>query len=106
MLPEDDARFAGLPRKKNTFGGGTLRDLLLDRRPFFGVQHVELLWGVMALCVLAMLFLRQHHFELTEKAIQWPDALGWMALLAGVVVTAGLRIVALWRKWELPGWQV
>ncbi|MDB5779086.1 MAG: hypothetical protein JWP79_1957 [Polaromonas sp.] len=58
------------------FGGGTLRDLLLDRRPFFWVQHVELLWGVMALCVLAMLFLRQQHFKVTEKAIQWPDALG------------------------------
>jgi uncharacterized membrane protein YeiH len=29
-----------------------------------------------------------------------------MALLACVVVTAGLRIVALWRKWELPAWHV
>ncbi len=163
------------------FGGGTLRDLLLDRRPFFWVQHVELLWGVMALCVLAMLFLRQQHFEVTEKAIQWPDALGlglfaatgvhlalvdgmpllvavllgvitgvfggvlrdmvcnevptafrdhrpyavcafaggwvyaglwlldapgWMALVACVVTTAGLRLVALWRNWELPAWRV
>lgn len=163
------------------FGGGTLRDLLLDRRPFFWVQHVELLWAVMALCVLAMLFLRQQHLEVTEKAIQWPDALGlglftatgvhlalmdqmpvlvavlmglttgvfggvlrdmvcnevptafrdhrpyavcafaggwvyaglwlldapgWMALVACVVVTAGLRIVALWRNWELPAWRV
>ena len=58
------------------FGGGTLRDLLLDQRPFFWVQHVEVLWGVMALCVLAMLFMRQRHFEVTEKAILWPDALG------------------------------
>jgi uncharacterized membrane protein YeiH len=58
------------------FGGGTLRDLLLDQRPFFWVRHVEMLWGVLALCVLAMLFLRHRHFELTEKAIQWPDALG------------------------------
>ena len=58
------------------FGGGTLRDLLLDQRPFFWVRHVEVLWGVMALCVLAMVFLRHRHFELTEKAIQWPDALG------------------------------
>ena len=58
------------------FGGGTLRDLLLDQRPFFWVQHVEVLWGVLGLCVLAMLFLRHRHFELTEKAIQWPDALG------------------------------
>jgi uncharacterized membrane protein YeiH len=163
------------------FGGGTLRDLLLDHRPFFWVQHVELLWGVMALCVLAMLFLRQQHFEVTEKAIQWPDALGlglfaasgvhlaliaqapmlvavlmgvitgvfggvlrdmacnelptafsdhqpyavcafaggwayaglwwlgvpgWVALLCCVVITAGLRIVAMWRGWTLPAWRV
>lgn len=163
------------------FGGGTLRDLLLDRRPFFWVQHVEVLWGVLALCALAMLFMRQHHFELTEKAIEWPDALGlglftasgvhlalnqhlpllvavmmglitgvfggvlrdmvcnevpkvfrdhrpyavcafaggwvyaglvqlqapgWLALLACVIVTAGLRALALWRNWELPAWRV
>lgn len=58
------------------FGGGTLRDLLLDQRPFFWVRHVEVLWGVLLLCVLAMAFLRQRHFPLTERAIQWPDAIG------------------------------
>jgi uncharacterized membrane protein YeiH len=58
------------------FGGGTLRDLLLDQRPFFWVRHVDMLWGVLALCILAMLFLRHKHFEPTERAIQWPDALG------------------------------
>lgn len=163
------------------FGGGTLRDLLLDQRPFFWVRHVEMLWGVLALCVLAMLFLRARHFAPTERAMQWPDALGlglftatgvhqallldmpalvavlmglitgvfggvlrdvvcnqiptafhdhrpyavcafaggwlyvglwqmeapgWLALLACVAVTAGLRGLALWRDWQLPGWQV
>lgn len=58
------------------FGGGTLRDLLLDQRPFFWVQHVNALWGILGLCLLAMLFMRQRHFEVTEKAILWPDALG------------------------------
>jgi len=163
------------------FGGGTLRDLLLDQRPFFWVQHVEVLWGVLGLCALAMLFLRHRHFELTEKAIQWPDALGlglftatgvhhalnalmpplvavmmgvvtgvfggvlrdmvcneiptafrdhrpyavcalaggwvyvglwqldtpgWAALMGCLAVTAGLRVLALWRNWELPAWRV
>ena len=162
------------------FGGGTLRDLLLDQRPFFWVRPVEVLWGVLALCVLAMLFLRHRHFKLTEKAMQWPDALGlglfaatgvhqalllempsvvavlmgvitgvfggvlrdvvcnqiptafhdhrpyavcafaggwvyvglwqleapgWLALLGCVLVTAGLRGLALWRDWELPAWK-
>jgi len=163
------------------FGGGTLRDLLLDQRPFFWVRHEEMLWGVLALCMLAMLFLRHRHFELTEKAIQWPDALGlglftatgvhqalalempglvavlmglvtgvfggvlrdvvcneipsafrdhqpyavwafvggwayvglwqadvpgWLALVACVGITAGLRALSLWRNWELPAWRV
>jgi uncharacterized membrane protein YeiH len=163
------------------FGGGTLRDLLLDQRPFFWVRHVEVLWGVLAICVLAMLFLRRRHFEVTERAIQWPDALGlglfaatgldqalqlqmpavvavlmgiitgvfggvlrdivcneipsafkdhrpyavcafaggwvyaglmeiaapaWLALVACVVVTAGLRALAVWRDLELPAWRV
>lgn len=163
------------------FGGGTLRDLLLDQRPFFWVRHVEVLWAVMGLCVLAMLFLRQRHFRLTERAIQWPDALGlglfaatgvhqalllqmpalvavlmglitgvfggvlrdmvcneipsafadhhpyavcafvggwvyvglwqvqapgWLALVACVGITAGLRALALWRNWQLPPWRV
>jgi uncharacterized membrane protein YeiH len=163
------------------FGGGTLRDLLLDLRPFFWVRHVEYLWGVLALTTAAMLFMRQRHFEPTERAIQVPDALGlglfaavgvdvamnngmpalvtvlmgvvtgvfggvlrdivcneiptafrdhrpyalcafaggwvylgldavaapeWLALALTVTVTAGLRLLALWRDWRLPLWRV
>jgi len=58
------------------FGGGTLRDILLDRRPFFWVQHASWLWALLALCAVAMLTLRARHFELTERAVLWPDALG------------------------------
>src|SRR3954469_20603855 len=58
------------------FGGGTLRDVLLDRRPFFWVAHSEWLWVLLALCVGAMIFLRARHFAPTARAMQWPDALG------------------------------
>ena len=58
------------------FGGGTLRDVLLDRRPFSWVAHPEWLWALLALCVAAMTFLRSTHFAPTERAMQWPDALG------------------------------
>ena len=58
------------------FGGGTLRDVLLDRRPFFWVAHVEWLWALLGLCIAAMAFLRTRHFAPTERAMQWPDALG------------------------------
>ena len=58
------------------FGGGTLRDILLQRRPFFWVEQASWLWALLGLCAAAMLFMRQRHFMLTEKALQWPDALG------------------------------
>lgn len=163
------------------FGGGTLRDLLLDQRPFFWVRHTEFVWGILGLSVAAMLFMRQRHFEPTQRLMQWPDALGlglfaavgvdvatavgmpaiiavmmgmitgvfggvlrdvlcnevpqafsdhrpyavcafaggwadvllrqlhapdWAPLLACVLLTAGLRGLAVWRNWELPAWRV
>ena len=65
------------------FGGGTLRDILLDRRPFFWVQHAGWLWVLLALCIAAMVFMRARHFEPTERALQWPDALGLGLFTAG-----------------------
>ncbi len=65
------------------FGGGTLRDVLLDRRPFFWVAHFEWLWALLALCIAAMAFLRARHFAPTERAMQWPDALGLGLFSAG-----------------------
>jgi len=58
------------------FGGGTLRDVLLDRRPFFWVEHASWLWALLGLCIAAMFVLRARHFRPTERAMQWPDALG------------------------------
>ncbi|RYF35762.1 MAG: trimeric intracellular cation channel family protein [Comamonadaceae bacterium] len=69
------------------FGGGTLRDILLDRRPFFWVEHTVWLWLLLGLCAVAMLFLRDRHFAPTERAAQWPDALG-----LGLFAASGTQI--------------
>ena len=71
------------------FGGGTLRDVLLDRRPFFWVERAGWLWAVLLLCVAAMLFLRAPHFTPTERGMQWPDALG-----LGLFAATGTQIAA------------
>jgi uncharacterized membrane protein YeiH len=65
------------------FGGGTLRDILLDRRPFFWVQNVNWIYVIVALCVLAMIFMRARHLQFTERAILWPDAIGLGIFTAG-----------------------
>ncbi len=65
------------------FGGGTLRDILLDRRPFFWVEHALWLWVLLLGCVGAMLFMRARHFAPTERAMQWPDAVGLGLFSAG-----------------------
>jgi uncharacterized membrane protein YeiH len=69
------------------FGGGTLRDVLLDRRPFFWVDHPSWLWFLIAAGVAAIFLLRSGHFEFTERAIQWPDALG-----LGLFTASGTRL--------------
>ena len=76
----------------SAFGGGTIRDLLLDRRPFFWVEQDHLLWLVILLCFLSSMFIRQSDAELTEKWIQVPDAFGlglFAALGAQIALIAG-----------------
>ncbi|MEO6353887.1 MAG: trimeric intracellular cation channel family protein [Oxalobacteraceae bacterium] len=58
------------------FGGGTLRDILLDRRPLFWVQHQEY---TLLIFVLALVVLPLSHYlrsSTAERAIIFADALG------------------------------
>ena len=78
------------------FGGGTVRDLLLDRRPLFWVQHAGWVWVLLALCIGAMSFMRARHLEPTERAMQGPDALGLGLFTAGgtqIAIDAGMPAV-------------
>lgn len=65
------------------FGGGTLRDILLDRRPFFWVENEIWVWILLLICISALLFMRARHLEPTARAMQWPDAIGLGAFTAG-----------------------
>lgn len=60
----------------SAFGGGTLRDILLDRRPLFWVQNDEYVWLVLALTLTAPLLLRASRHQLVEKVTEAADALG------------------------------
>ena len=75
------------------FGGGTLRDVLLDRRPFFWVDHANWLWLMLLLCLFAMIFMRNRHIQFTEHAILIPDALGLGLYAAlGTQIALGLHM--------------
>ena len=65
------------------FGGGTLRDILLDRRPFFWIENSAWVWVLIGICLVALVFMRTRHLEPTQQAMQWPDAVGLGAFAAG-----------------------
>jgi uncharacterized membrane protein YeiH len=58
------------------FGGGTLRDVLLDRRPFFWVEHPTVLLGVLAISVAGATFVSRQRLERGQRWLQAPDAIG------------------------------
>lgn len=58
------------------FGGGTLRDLLLDRRPFFWVQHDSYVFVILALTLLGTPLMRLAHRRVPNWAFVTADAIG------------------------------
>lgn len=58
------------------FGGGTLRDLLLDRRPLFWVEHQEYALLVFLLALVVSPFMRHLRFAFSEKILVAADAFG------------------------------
>lgn len=58
------------------FGGGTVRDILLDRRPLFWIENYEYPTLIFFFCLLASPFFRQLRQVFTEKVIVYADAFG------------------------------
>lgn len=58
------------------FGGGTLRDLLLDRRPFFWVEHYEYVIVILVLTMLVTPAMRIAHRLVPNWAFVTADAVG------------------------------
>ncbi len=65
------------------FGGGTLRDVLLDRRPFFWVEQEFWVWVLIAAGIALPFFFKSRHIDLSEKAMLIPDAFGLGIFAAG-----------------------
>lgn len=72
------------------FGGGTLRDVLLDRRPLFWIEHEHYAWIVFGLAIAGTLMPRwPAHLD---RWLYLPDALGlglFGVVGAGIALGAG-----------------
>ena len=73
--------------------GGVLRDVLCNEIPQAFNDHRPY-----ALCAFVGGW--------ADIGLRQLEAPAWLTLLACVVVTAGLRGLALWRNWQLPIWRV
>jgi uncharacterized membrane protein YeiH len=87
------------------FGGGTLRDVLLDRRPLFWVQHQEYVWLVLVLTLIGLPLLRVLRHRSVSRVMEVTDALGLglfaisgasLALAAGMplIIVALMGVIA------------
>jgi uncharacterized membrane protein YeiH len=58
------------------FGGGTLRDILLDRRPLFWVEHQEYAILIFVLAMVASPLMKTLRHMVSERLIVIADAVG------------------------------
>ena len=73
------------------FGGGTMRDLLLDRRPLFWVTHQEYAILIFVLALVASPLLRTLRQIVSERLIVIADAIG-LGLFTILGVAAALEL--------------
>jgi uncharacterized membrane protein YeiH len=71
----------------SAFGGGTLRDVLLDRHPLYWIEHWEFLIYIFALSAVAALLLRYNKDFSSRKSLIMIDALG-----VGLFTASGVGI--------------
>lgn len=57
-----------------SIGGGTLRDMMLDRHPLFWTQDLNYFYLICATSILTQVF--YHYIERLDRAMRWFDALG------------------------------
>jgi len=58
------------------FGGGTVRDVLLERRPFYWVQHQQYVIAIFVMSLFAPMLLRMISRLLSERVLLVADAVG------------------------------
>lgn len=60
----------------SAFGGGTVRDVLLERRPFYWVEHQDYVIAIFVLSLFAPLLLKWATRLISERTLLVADAIG------------------------------
>lgn len=58
------------------FGGGFLRDIVIDNRPFWWVAHENYVWLTLALTICAPALVKRFRTRISYAAFIWADAIG------------------------------
>lgn len=70
------------------FGGGIIRDLMLDLRPFYWMSHPHWLWLTFLLTVFAPHLIRKLRMGWRHRLFIWADAIGLAFFAVGSTATA------------------
>ncbi len=75
------------------FGGGIVRDMIIDNRPMYWTSHPEYIWVTLALAAVAPSIIRRFRNRHLHTLFVWSDAVGLGVFAAGgtsLSITAGL----------------
>jgi uncharacterized membrane protein YeiH len=76
-------------------GGGTIRDMLLNRYPLFWIADPMYVIGVLGFAILLAVLAHFTKIQLTERSIIFPDALG-LGLYAAVGTAYAMEMHVHW----------
>ena len=79
------------------FGGGIVRDLIIDNRPMYWIAHEEYVWVTLLMTAVAPVVIRRFRDKTLHTLFVWSDAVGLGFFAAGgtsLSLTAGLPALA------------
>ena len=79
------------------FGGGILRDVIIDNRPFWWVAHEEYVWLTLFLTMFAPSLIRHFRGKISYSAYIWADAVGlgfFSACGTALSIASGLPLLS------------
>lgn len=75
------------------FGGGIIRDLIIDNRPMYWIAHPEYVWVTLIMTMFAPAIIRRFQAKVLRELFIWSDAIGLGFFAAGgtsLSITCGL----------------